>query len=225
MSQYTTTMELKITPTLMIASSNLLMAELIKTINNEIPFEVICIITEGTELFEKIFEVHPDYLLIDSELENCNGLGFFKKLERIKINAKVIVYSFSKNPAYIKCFLSSKANAYIQNGCSLSEFKGCLKNISEGKRVIFSNINQNEEILHRYATQALPHFNFNLLTEREKVIWKLLAQEMTEREIADQLIISINTVKTHKNNISEKIGIKNKRRLTRVVNSMLTYNE
>lgn len=223
MSQYNTTMELKITPTLMIASSNLLMAELIKTINDEIPFEVTCIITEGTQLFEKIVEVHPDYLLVDSELENCNGLGFFKKLERIKINAKVIVYSFSKNPAYIKCFLSSKANAYIQNGCSLSEFKACLNNISEGKRVIFSNINQNDAIAHQHSIQDSPLYNLNLLTEREKVIWKLLAQEMTEREIADKLIISINTVKTHKNNISEKIGIKNKKRLTRVVNSIVTY--
>jgi DNA-binding CsgD family transcriptional regulator len=54
---------------------------------------------------------------------------------------------------------------------------------------------------------------------REKDIWDLIGKELTEREIADKLSISLYTVKTHKNNISKKMGFKNKRRLTRAVNN------
>lgn len=211
-------------PTLMIASSNLLMAELIQNLCKDIQIEVNSIVTAGDLLFEKIFENKPDFVLVDSELKGCNGIGFFKKLERIPVPSKVIIYSFSHNTSYLRCFLSSKAVGYIQNGCSLDEFKKCLENILEGKRVIHSNLNADEvNNSQQNDTGNSSKYDISVLTEREKAIWELIIQEMTEREIAEKLFISINTVRTHKSNIATKIGIKNKKRLTRIASNNYSY--
>eukprot|EP01137_Pigoraptor_chileana_P021899 Opistho-2@86188 len=210
------------TPSLMIASNNLLMAELMQKMSNDVMIKVTSIITDGSKLLGKIAENSPNYVLIDSELNDYKGIEIFKKIEQIPTTTRVIIYSFSQEANFLKYFLSSNAIAYIQNGCSLSEFQTCLKNILDGKRVILSNVDSNMK--ERTNHREVPQYDFSLLTEREKAIWNLIIQEMTEREIANKLIISINTVRTHKSNISKKIGIKSKKRLTRIAASSInTY--
>lgn len=218
------------TPTLMIASNNLLMAELIQKVTNEVNLKVTSIVTDGSKLLEKVLVNSPNYLLIDTDLNDYEGTEIFKKIDKFPILTKVIIYSFSPEASYLKCFLSSSAIAYIQNGCSLSDFQSCIKNILNGKRVIFSNIESDAKKersgINKVTKNDTFQYDFSLLTEREKSIWNLITQEMTEREIADELIISINTVRTHKSNISKKIGIKNKKRLTRVAASnAITYTQ
>ena len=204
-------------PTLIIAISDKLTAELIASLESKKLFKVVNILTDGESLFETLESQNPDYLLIDTELPNGGGFGFLKKLERIKPKTKVIVYSSIPNPDYLKVFLSSPALGFIQQGCGLKDFVASLKSVFEGKRIVFSqtsNFNQPDE---RYKKIM---YDLSSLTEREMDVWELLLLAKSEKEIAEELCISTSTVRTHKNKISEKLEIKGKKKIATVALSL-----
>ena len=200
-------------PSLVIALSDKLTAELIASLESKKLFKVVNILTDGESLFEILETQDPDYLLIDTELPNSSGFGFLKKLDRIRPKTKVIVYSSNNNPDYLKVFLSSPALGFIQQGCGLKDFVSSLKSVFEGKRLVFSqmrNFNQPNEMYKKSM------FDLTLLTEREMDVWELLMNAKSEKQIAEELFISPSTVRTHKNNISEKLEIKGKLKITQV---------
>jgi DNA-binding NarL/FixJ family response regulator len=203
-------------PTLMIALTDKLTAELIASLESKKLFKVINILTDGESLFETLASEKPDYLLIDSDLPNGGGFGFLKKLDRLRPSTKVIVYSNNGNPDYLKVFLSSPAFGFIQQGCGLKDFVSSLKSVFQGKRLVFSqmtNFNQPDENYKK------SFYDLTLLTEREMDVWDLLLKSRSEKEIAEELCISTSTVRSHKNKISDKFEIKGKLKITKVATS------
>ncbi len=209
-------------PTLIIALSDKLTAELIASLESRKLFKVVNILTQGETLFETLESQNPDYLLIDTEFPNNKGFGFLKKLERIKPKTKVIIYSSSDNPDYLKYFLSSPAIGFIQQGCGLKDFMSSLKTVFEGKRMVFSQFsNFNNQPTDNYQKSM---FDLSLLTEREMDVWELLICSKTEKEISAELCISTSTVRTHKNKISEKLDIKGKQKITQVAIAQTNFS-
>jgi DNA-binding NarL/FixJ family response regulator len=198
-------------PTLIIAISDKLKAELIASLESKKLFKVVNILTDGESLFETLEFQNPDYLLIDTELPNGGGFGFLKKLGRIKPNTKVIVYSNSANPDYLKVFLSSPAFGFIQHGCGLKDFVSSLKSVFEGKRLVFSQMSNFRQPNEDFKKSV---YDLSVLTEREKDVWDLLLEAKMEKQIAEELFISMNTVKSHKNNITRKLGIPKGKRIS-----------
>jgi len=204
---------------LMIAFSNNLLAELLaKALESKIPYNILCIKEQEGELFNILDTHKPAYLLIESNYKNNEGFGFLKKLSRIKPNVKVIIYANTLNYDYLKVFLSSPAIGLIHNGCSLDKFVYFLNEIIRGKRVIYSNIESPAiESPSSFMIDDENKIDLSLLTEREMDVWELLEDAKKEKQIAEILHISANTVKTHKSNISKKLGIKREKRLSTIV--------
>lgn len=207
-------------PTILIALSDKLTAELIASLESKKLFKVVNILTDGESLFDVLETQNPDYLLIDTELPNSSGFGFLKKLERIRPKTKVIVYSINNNPDYLKVFLSSPALGFIQQGCGLKDFVTSIKSVFEGKRLVFSQMRSFSQPNEIYKKSM---FDLTLLTEREMDVWELLMIAKSEKQIAEELCISTSTVRTHKNNISEKLEIKGKLRITQVATSEVSF--
>jgi two-component system, NarL family, response regulator FusR len=216
----------KTIPTIVIALSDKLKGELIATFESKKLFKVISILTDGEKIFEILDSQKPDYLLIDSELPNGGGFGFLRRLDRIKPSTKVIIYSSSSNPDYLKVSLSSFAYGFIQQGCGIVEFMSCLKTIFKGERMIFSHMNNfsnaNFSMPQRYYNE--PTYDLSNLTKREMDIWELLEDGKSEKEIAENLFIDKGTVRKHKNNISGKLEIKGKKKLTIVAMNYKSFS-
>jgi DNA-binding NarL/FixJ family response regulator len=208
----------RIIPTLLIALSDKLKAELIASLESKKLFKVVNIMTDGERLFENLETQKPDYLLIDTELPNGGGLGFLKKLDRIRPSTKVIVYSSSVNPDFLKVFLSSPALGFIQQGCGISEFTSCIKKVFEGKRMVFSQISDfvSNTSLALDENPDNDLYDLTKLTEREMDIWELLKEGKSEKEMAEILFLSTSTIRTHKNKISDKLNLKGKKKLSKV---------
>lgn len=205
-------------PTIIIALSDKLKAELIATLESEHLFTVVNILTDGENIFEVLTMEKPDYLLIDNELPNSEGFGFLKKLARLKPKTKVIIYSKSTNPDYLKVSITSSISGFIQQGCGISEFTSCLKTIFDGEKVLYYRQSKYPDYQHNYPTRKKQEmaYDLSILTKREMDIWELLQEGKKEKEIAELLFIDKTTVRKHKNNISGKLELKGKIKLTTV---------
>lgn len=200
-------------PTLVIAIADRLKAELLKKNESDLGCQVLCTHTDGISLIEELATLKPSFLLLDPELSKFNFVNFVKKLKTSSIQTKLVILSSNSNPSYLKIFLSANGAGFIQKNCGFDEFTTTFKSILAGNMLIISS-SAEQSNLSNTAVSSKRIEGLELLTSREKDVWKLLTQAKSEKEIAEELGIKLSTVKTHKMSISEKLNIKRGKKIS-----------
>lgn len=154
------------------------------------------------EMFNQLQENPVDFLLLDINLPPYNGLELIPQLKQEYKHMKVMILSMYQ-PADIGLDLTSfKGDAYVLkiSGKDILEaaFEAMSKNILYFDPNIIGKQSQEDAFTHQLR-----------LTKREKEIISLIALGKTSKEIATLLFLSELTIKTHRKNISEKLGTKN----------------
>lgn len=141
---------------------------------------------------------HIDILISDYNLPDDDGLSLVRKVKRQFPDIKILILSMHNEAHLVKEILKEGINGYVLKKDSKEELINALYAVRKGNLYISNDINamlvQN---LHQPDEQKL-------LTEREREILKLIAQEYTNKMIAEELFISERTVETHRKNIFRK---------------------
>ena len=147
-------------------------------------------------------------LISDIELPNENVFEFFKCVKKSHKNLPILVITMHKKLSVIRKCKRLNINGYLlkDDDDLLHE---ALKEILLGKTYYSSRI---EKLYRLYAKQL------NTLSPREEDVSKMIGLGLSNKEIADKLFISIETVKTHKRNIKRKLGLSEHSDLIRYAN-------
>lgn len=193
-------------PTLLIAFKDTFKAQLIKYLADEIPFKYHIVTDFETDIFDLITQNPTDYLLIEDKFLKIGAIGFLKNLNNKISSTKTIIYAENINVDYLKLFLSSPAVGLIKKDCTLEEFTNSLKKIFQGERIIFYDMKDLQKS-NSIMKQGLDQLDPSDFTDRQMEIWQLMKDAKTGSQIAKELNISIDTVKTHKNDMSKKLNL------------------
>ena len=181
----------------------ILLDGLIKILSMQDEFEVIG--TAGTvqETLDKLTRITPDLLITDFNLPDDDGLTLIRRVKQKYPSIKIIVLSMHDEAHLIKEILQEGIQGYILKKDSQNELVNAVLAVRQGKVYLSSDVNQ----------MLIKGLNTNneqkLLTSREREILKLIAKEYTNKQIAEELIISERTVETHRKNIFRKTGTNN----------------
>ncbi len=148
----------------------------------------------------------PDIVLIDIKLPGINGIEGVKRFHYQNPEAKSMVISVYEDSDYIFEALSAGAIGYLTKNTSPEELINALKQIKNGGSPMSGNI----------ARKVIAYFQvpkYKELTVRENEVVKLLAKGKSYAMIAEDLSLSINTIKTHTRNIYEKLHISKREEL------------
>ncbi|WP_316838991.1 response regulator transcription factor [Pedobacter gandavensis] len=154
------------------------------------------------EMFDYLAQQPVDFLLLDINLPPHNGLDLLTQLKHEHKKMKIMILSMYQ-PADIGLDLTNfKGDAYVLKISGKDILEAAFDAMSKGIQYFDPNI-----ILKQTQEDA---FTQQLrLTKREKEIISLIALGKTSKEIAGMLFLSELTIKTHRKNISEKLGTKN----------------
>jgi DNA-binding NarL/FixJ family response regulator len=145
--------------------------------------------------------LHPtDIVLMDISMPSSNGIGATKTITERFPATKVIAISIHEQKELVKQMIDAGAMGYLLKDAEKKELLHAIKTVYEGKKY-FSHA-----ILNKLTPGSKQS---SLLTEREKEILQLIAQEYTNQQIADRLFLSVRTVDTHRRNLHQKLDIKN----------------
>lgn len=145
----------------------------------------------------------PGIILIDIKLPGMNGIEGIKRFRVQNPKAKTIVVSVHEESSYIFDALSSGAIGYLTKNVRSEELIGALNQVANGGSPMSSKI----------ARKVISYFQVphqEELSLRENDVLRLLAKGKSYATIAEDLSLSVNTIKTHTRNIYEKLHINKK---------------
>ena len=179
----------------------------ISIINDFKELELIGQADNGESALNKIGELTdlPDVVLMDINMPRMNGVECTQKLIKEYPDIKIIALTMMNQSTHIKSMLKSGAMGYILKDCDQNELKTAIEVVAEGNTYFSQSVSQqvmNELTIAKKQVKSA----HEMLTEREKEVLKLIVKDLSNKEIADQLHISVRTVDTHKQNLLSKTG-------------------
>ena len=164
----------------------------------------------GRELLDVIVQQQPDVLILDIQMPVMDGIATCKEVTKRHPGVKVIALSMFNDDNLIVDMLEAGAKGYLLKNTNKQELSQAVKAVFEGGTYYCAATSAKltkmiaESKFNPYRSQPVKKF-----TARETDIIKLICQQYINKEIADQLNLSIRTVESHREKIQEKTGAKN----------------
>jgi len=172
--------------------------------------------SSGREALDLARRLRPDIVLMDIGMPEMNGLEATRLLRRELPETQVLALTVHESGDYFFRMLAAGASGYILKGAPSSELLAAVRAAGRGEVHLHSSLTT--RLIGDYVRrlrQGEPRDAYDRLTEREKDVLVLLAEGLTNQEIADRLYISPSTVETHRIHIMEKLELRNRTELVK----------
>jgi two-component system, NarL family, nitrate/nitrite response regulator NarL len=167
-------------------------------------FELVAQLDDGRKALDEIRRLKPDVAVVDLRLPGLDGITVVEALEREGLPTKVVILSAFEDSATVYRAIASGARAYLHKVVSGDALCGTIMAVARGETVIPAALQGGlaSEIRARRERADDP-----LLTSRELEILRLAADGLTAPEIAERLVVSVTTVKTHLQHVYSKLEV------------------
>ncbi len=164
---------------------------------------------DGEAAIERIRALSPDVVLMDVRMPKLDGVGTLRRLRELGIDTPVILLSVYVEDEYIFEGLKAGARGYLTKDVSRDDLTRAIRTVHEGGSLLEPVIAS--RLIRRLDTEPAAD-----LTDREKDVLLLLASGVRDKEIANQLFLSVNTIRFHITNIFQKLGVESRTEAARV---------
>jgi DNA-binding NarL/FixJ family response regulator len=173
-------------------------------------FEVVGEASNGKEAVEKAGTCQPDIILMDIDMPVCSGLDAVKMIQSEMSNIPIVMLTVSDDDQDLFKAIKNGAKGYLLKNLEPKELYEMLLGVMRGEApltgIMAAKILQELRIHQSTGEGELEE----TLTERERDVLKLIAEGMSNKEIAEQLCITENTVKVHVRTTLEKLQLRNR---------------
>lgn len=196
---------------ILLAEDHRILREGLKRLIAEQPnMEVVGEADNGIAAWQQAKELEPDIVLMDITMPRLNGAEATLKIRESCPNVKVIALTGHRASAYLNEVLKAGASGYVLKQAAFDELIDAIQTVGRGGNYIDSA--SREMIVHsplddrvyKGEAQGKP------LSQREIQVLSLVANGYTNKEIANELSISVKTVETHKANCMQKLDLKSR---------------
>ena len=171
--------------------------------------------TSGREAIEQVRRLAPDVVLMDVAMPDMNGIEATRRIKETFPQVAVLALTMHEDEEYFFEMLSAGASGYVPKRAAPDDLLSAIRVVSHGEVFIYPSMARLlvKDFLRRAEDTTPP--DTELLTPREHEVLACIADGQTNREIAEQLVISVKTVDRHRENIMRKLNLHNRVELVR----------
>ncbi len=183
-------------------------------LSDEPDMEVVGEANNGREALEKLAALEPEVVLMDISMPSLNGIEATRQIKQRFPDVKVVILSMHANEEYVFQVLQAGAAGYVLKLSDSMEVLTAIRAALSGGSFLSPPISRT--VINDYVRRAEARgqgSDLDLLTSREREVLQLLAEGRSNRDIAEELSISIKTVESHRSNIMNKLEVSSKAEL------------
>lgn len=178
--------------------------------------QIVEMSADGQDGVDKALTLEPDVVIMDIGLPTIDGIEATRKIKSVNSQIKILMYTSREDEDDIFDSFKAGADGYITKGATSEQTVSAVLAVSEGAawldpaiaKVVLTNINRSS-----VTSEKRGEINYQLgknlygLTEREMEVLALIVDGLTNPQIADKLVITISTTKTHVHSILQKLYV------------------
>ena len=176
--------------------------------------EVLAAASNAQDALAAARRTSPQVVLLDPELPDIDLKDVVDKLAEAVPDANVVALTGSNDPAYLRKAIDAGMTAYLTTASEPSELISKLRLAAQGHVLVSRRMATQLSDLASTTPMALSTGGPSELTRREREVIEFASQGATNRQIAEALFVTENTVKVHLRNIYRKLDVQNRHQLT-----------
>ena len=170
--------------------------------------EVVGEVDNGHDVLYSAGQLKPDLVLLDVTMPKCNGPEAVAELKRRHPDIKALVLTVHEAEQYVRAALGAGADGYVSKNDSLDELMLAIRSTLSGKGYLSPTVCGN--VVRTYLGGKDQHESrpsWELLTHRERQVLKLVAEGYRNKDIAENLSVSLKTVEKHRSKLMKKLNL------------------
>jgi two-component system response regulator NreC len=170
--------------------------------------EIVGEAESGAEAVEQTRRLKPDIILMDIQMPGLNGIEATKKIKDFAPDTAVLALTMHEDDQYFFEMLHAGASGYVPKRAAPDELLTAIRAVGKGEVYLYPSLAT--RLVQDYLKRAEidnQTLVYDYLTPREREVLTLIAEGLSNGEIADRLVISVKTVDRHRENIMKKLNL------------------
>jgi DNA-binding NarL/FixJ family response regulator len=178
--------------------------------------EVVGEAGDGQEALDLVERLRPQVVIMDISMPGVGGIEATQRLKATHPQVQVLALTMHEDESYVFQLLRAGAAGYVLKRAAAQDLVQAVRAAARGEAFLYPSVARRvvEDYLKRVEAGE-ERERYDGLTAREKEILTLIAQGLSNQQIAEKLFISIKTVQTHRAHILEKLGLHDRTELVR----------
>jgi DNA-binding NarL/FixJ family response regulator len=196
---------------LLVDDDDLMRAGLKAVLSSDEQIEVAGEAGDGRAGVRQARDLRPDVVLMDVRMPDLDGIAATREVLRASPNVRVVILTTFEDDDYVFGALSAGASGFLLKRTSPEDLIAAIHTVAAGDSLLSPSVTRT--VIDRATRQAAPSGaakKLEQLTPRERGVLELIAGGLSNREIADTLVIEETTVKTHVKRILQKLGLRDR---------------
>ncbi len=170
--------------------------------------EIVGEAESGTQALAQVRSLQPDVILMDIQMPGMNGIEATRQIKEAYSDTAVLALTMHEDDQYFFEMLQAGASGYLPKRAAPDELVRAIRTVSRGEVFLYPSLAT--RLVQSYVGGDAGDDSVALvsdLTPREKEVLVLIAEGLTNPEIAEKLVISVKTVDRHRENIMRKLNL------------------